>query len=72
MMTFLGYESIRYAIASFVILVGTGILIAAMAWAFTYTGELPKCAEDVVIVGHGEYSYGRWDYYSCGPALDDL
>jgi hypothetical protein len=40
-----------------------------------YTGTTiahPQCAEDVVIVGGGQYSNGRWEFYSCGPALGDL
>ena len=31
----------------------------------------PTCAEDVVLVGKGNFIQGRWTYYVCGPALDD-
>lgn len=33
---------------------------------------IPRCPEDATIIGFGEYEDGRWDHYSCGPALDEL
>lgn len=33
---------------------------------------VPACAEDVVLVGIGDFADGRWDAYVCGPARDDL
>jgi hypothetical protein len=33
--------------------------------------EVPRCPEDSVIVGFGEFEDGLWDYYGCGPAVDD-
>lgn len=33
---------------------------------------LPACAEDVAIVGVGDFDGGRWSAYACGPAVDDL
>jgi hypothetical protein len=33
---------------------------------------IPTCAEDVVIIGIGDYEAGRWSAYVCGPAADDL
>ena len=32
---------------------------------------MPRCVEDVVIVGTGDFENGRWDAYTCGPAADD-
>lgn len=32
---------------------------------------IPKCGEDVVLVGAGQFEDGHWDYYVCGPAVDD-
>ena len=34
--------------------------------------SIPQCPEDAVIVGNGEFDNGLWDWYSCGPALDDF
>ncbi len=32
---------------------------------------VPKCAEDVVLVGCGDFERGVWTRYECGPAVDD-
>lgn len=32
---------------------------------------VPRCPEDAVLVGLGEFEGGRWTTYRCGPALDD-
>ena len=32
---------------------------------------IPQCAEDVVLVGIGDFEDGRWTSYICGPAVDD-
>lgn len=37
-----------------------------------YNSRVPQCAEDVVLVGQGEFENGQWQYYTCGPALDDF
>lgn len=34
--------------------------------------EVPRCPEDAVLVGQGDYDDGRWTAYVCGPALDDF
>lgn len=48
------------------------------AWeqATTYFEEVlnqrvPNCAEDVLIEGYGNFDAGQWEFYRCGPALDD-
>jgi hypothetical protein len=33
---------------------------------------LPRCNEDVVLMGKGSFLNGRWSEYECGPALDDF
>lgn len=33
---------------------------------------LPKCQEDEVLVGVGDFAYGHWTAYECGPAVDDF
>lgn len=35
-------------------------------------GLIPACAEDVVLVGAGDFAEGRYERYVCGPALDDF
>lgn len=37
--------------------------------AWTY--RVSRCQEDQVLVGGGDFEDGRWDYYECGPAVDD-
>jgi hypothetical protein len=31
----------------------------------------PRCAENSTIVGRGEFDEGYWEWYECGPTLDD-
>ena len=33
---------------------------------------IPKCPEDAVLIGTGNFEDGRWDRYTCGPAVDDF
>lgn len=33
--------------------------------------DLPRCTEDAVLVGIGDFDNGRWTEYTCGPAVDD-
>ena len=32
---------------------------------------VPRCFEDSVLIGTGQFSQGRWTHYVCGPAVDD-
>jgi hypothetical protein len=34
--------------------------------------QVPRCQEDQVLVGYGQFEAGRWTGYKCGPALDDF
>ena len=34
--------------------------------------EIPRCQEDTVLVGQGDFVRGQWSRYECGPALDDF
>lgn len=45
-------------------------LIAALV--LTEAPALPRCEEDAVIVGAGDFTAGLWSEYVCGPALDDF
>lgn len=42
-----------------------------MAAEVTVTSSLPRCAEDCVIIGYGQFENGTWSDYGCGPAVDD-
>jgi hypothetical protein len=35
------------------------------------TVDIPKCPEDELLVGTGNFINGHWDAYICGPARDD-
>lgn len=38
-----------------------------------YGTVVPRCPEDAVILGAGEYHpNGFWDYYICGPSVDGV
>jgi len=61
------------AMALVVIFVVGVFIIAPELQAFdTRRPALPRCAEDVVLVGVGEFEGGQWTAYECGPAVDDF
>ena len=33
--------------------------------------RIPECQEDATLVGAGQFENGTWDYYKCGPNVDD-
>ena len=51
-----------------------------LIFAFSYQGRqvekthrvVPACQEDAVLIGAGDFDGGRWDWYECGPAVDDF
>ena len=45
-----------------------GVLLGIMGYHFIV---IPPCAEDVVLIGTGDFVNGRWSSYQCGTALDD-
>ena len=47
-------------------------LLALTASAVPAPDPLPRCPEDVVLVGTGDFHHGRWSAYQCGPAVDDM
>jgi hypothetical protein len=54
-------------------LAALALVIALQVGAHVARAEaIPTCAEDVVIIGIGDYEAGRWSAYVCGPAADDL
>ena len=33
--------------------------------------RLPPCQEDATLIGWGQFEAGYWQYYTCGPSVDD-
>lgn len=58
--------------ATFAAFVGTVVLATTVAIGSLASPSIPQCAEDVVLVGVGQYENGQWDGFVCGPALDDI
>lgn len=50
------------------LIVGYGVAIATAS----VERAVPACQEDVTLVGSGDFEFGRWSSYVCGPAVDDL
>jgi hypothetical protein len=52
------------------------IVVLAILVGYLYAVQcrdtIPRCAEDVVVVGVGQFDDGLWTQYVCGPALDDF
>ncbi len=52
------------------------IIILAILVGYLYVTRcgdpIPRCAEDVVVLGVGQFDNGLWTHYVCGPALDDF
>ena len=57
-------DLIRMALA----LLCAGMLLGSGLYHFIV---IPPCAEDVVLIGTGDFVNGRWSSYECGPAWDD-
>jgi hypothetical protein len=47
------------------------ILLVILAATLFIQPLLPRCEEDQVLVGYGDFEHGRWSAYACGPAVDD-
>ena len=55
------------------------LTVVALALALVAIGAyskglrfVPRCQEDAVIVGMGDFNHGRWSEHVCGPSLDDF
>ena len=57
-------------VGEFIALLIIGFVLGAL-FVNAYLAPVPRCAEDVVIVGQGQFEAGLWASYECGPALDD-
>ena len=55
----------------FIALLVTLLLTFAITIIGPTINQMPQCQEDVVLIGQGDFENGRWDYYVCGPAVDD-
>lgn len=59
-------------LSTFVSLYLLGLLaIILIALLVKPVRPVPRCQEDVVLVGYGDFERGRWSSYACGPAVDD-
>lgn len=54
--------------------VGT-IALVVFTWSEAISdvanSTFPRCQEDAVILGQGEFNDGRYEFYICGPSVDD-
>ena len=48
-----------------------GLLAMAILVMHLYFNAIPKCQEDVTLIGVGNFGRGRWSSYRCGFAVDD-
>lgn len=40
-------------------------------FTMSINNEMPRCPEDAVLIGAGNFEDGRWDYLLCGPPKDN-
>jgi|GEM_PF-5413948 len=50
-------------------LLAAAVLVAAVTAG--HDDRLPRCVEDAVIIGSGDFVDGLWSTYICGPSVDD-
>ena len=48
------------------------VVIAGLGYAAVIMVTIPRCQEDVVLIGENTFDAGRWSHYRCGPAVDDF
>lgn len=48
-----------------------GLIAGLLLVTALYLYKIPRCYEDVSIIGTGQFESGRWSTYACGPAVDD-
>ena len=51
---------------------GMFVVLGGLIYGDYLDSQMPQCQEDAVLVGRGDYIEGRWEYLTCGPALDDF
>lgn len=51
------------------IVIAIGIVGCTPIFGMQY---IPKCAEDAVLIGMGDFDNSRYTRYVCGPAMDDF
>ena len=44
---------------------------ARIASLWQYVRTIPRCQEDAMLIGTGQFEGGAWTAYECGPAVDD-
>ena len=48
------------------------VVVVALAAHGPRVALVPRCVEDAVLVGLGDFEAGTWSSYECGPAADDF
>jgi hypothetical protein len=56
----------------FLYLMAVTVLVAVVLAGIGGRATLPRCQEDAVLIGRGDFDDGRWSAYECGPAVDDF
>ncbi len=59
----------RHIVAMLIIVLALFFML--LGGTIGYMAVIPRCSEDVVLVGAGSFDAGRWTQYTCGPAVDD-
>ena len=54
------------------VVLGLVLVVSTATLGIAWSRMVPACAEDVVLVGVGDFDRGRWSRYECGPALDSF
>lgn len=61
---------LKFGVLIVIFILGLSIIIGTAA-LISESMAMPRCSEDAIIIGGGDFVDGRWTYYSCGPARDD-
>ncbi len=65
-------DVVTILIISVVVALAFVVIVIGLAQYLESLVIIPQCHEDVVLVGIGDFENGRWDSYTCGPAVDDF
>ena len=60
--------SIRNLLAAIVLGATLGLAASRL---FPFQPYIPRCQEDAMLIGTGQFEGGAWTAYECGPAVDD-
>ncbi len=63
--------NIRQVVSSLSLIIIALVFLLTLSIALRLNPTLPRCYEDAVLVGAGQFENGQWDNYICGPSFDD-